>query len=247
MIIFVTGTDTNIGKTFTTAMLTSCLSRKYKKLAVVKPIESGVVASNKSDLYTIKKFNENNSRSIDYYNFITFREPVAPLTAAKLNQRRINFSDIVKSIKNLKKKYNLVIVEGAGGVRVPITKKFQMIDLMKKLDAVVILVASPSLGTINHILLSVQALISHRIKFKGIIINRYPKKPNISEIYNPIIISQSKIKILGVIPDFGSINLKKSKIKYKNFFTPFLNGSFNSKIFLKNCRSKFNNISNKVG
>ena len=93
-----------------------------------------------------------------------------------------------------------------------------MIDLIKKIKADVILVTSPSLGTINHTLLSYEALKRMKIKFRGIIINNYPKKPNISEIYNPIIISQNNVKILGLVPRFSSSDSKKSKINYKKFF-----------------------------
>ena len=246
MTIFVTGTATNIGKTFVTALLVGCLSSKYNKIAVVKPIESGVVKSSKSALNSIKKILKKKSDKVDFYNFVTFKQPVAPFTASLINKKPIDFNMIVKNINHLKGKYDLVVIEGAGGLKVPITKKLQMIDLIKKIKADVILVTSPSLGTINHTLLSYEALKRMKIKFRGIIINNYPKKPNISEIYNPIIISQNNVKILGLVPRFSSSDSKKSKINYKNFFDPSLNGTFNLKNFLQTCNLKFSKISNKV-
>ena len=77
----------------------------------------------------------------------------------------------------------MVIVEGAGGLRVPIGKNFEVIDLISTLKARTILVVLPFLGTINHTLLSVEALKRRKIKLEGVVINRYPKRPNISELY----------------------------------------------------------------
>ena len=73
MILFITGNDTNIGKTFVAALLTDCLSEKYKSIAVVKPIESGVNSTNKSDLDLIKALNKHNLDKLDFFNFYSFK------------------------------------------------------------------------------------------------------------------------------------------------------------------------------
>ena len=100
---------------------------------------------------------------------------------------------LTNNILKLEKDFDLVIIEGAGGLRVPITKNFEVIDLIKAINATVILVISPFLGTINHTLLSIEAMKSRKISFKGVVINFYPKNPNISELHNPVLLDQYKI------------------------------------------------------
>ena len=128
MILFITGNDTNIGKTFVAALLTDCLSEKYKSIAVVKPIESGVNSTNKSDLDLIKALNKHNLDKLDFFNFYSFKKPLAPLTASILAKTNIKKEQITKNIHKLSKLYDLVIVEGAGGLRVPIGKNFNGVD-----------------------------------------------------------------------------------------------------------------------
>ena len=187
MFLFVTGNDTDIGKTLTTALIVKSLSDKYNRIAVVKPVESGVKNASNSDLYFIQKINKNNIDSLVFYNFETFKEPLAPLTSSILEGRKVNSMILTNNILKLEKDFDLVIIEGAGGLRVPITKNFEVIDLIKAINATVILVISPFLGTINHTLLSIEAMKSRKISFKGVIINFYPKNPNISELHKPYV------------------------------------------------------------
>jgi|TARA_B100000959_G_C14964683_1_gene617238 dethiobiotin synthetase len=243
MILFITGNDTNIGKTFVTALLTNCLSQKYKSIAVVKPIESGVSSRNKSDLKLIKALNRHNLDKLDFFNFYSFKQPLAPLTASILTKTNIKKGQITKNIHKLSKLYDLVIVEGMGGLRVPIGKNFEVIDLISALKARTILVILPSLGTINHTLLSVEALKRRKIKLEGVVINRYPKRPNISELYNPVILEENGIKILGVVPKLLIEKLKKTEYSAKKWFTPLLNGEFQPDKFLATCKDKFSKIS----
>ena len=242
MVLFITGNDTNIGKTFVTALLTDCLSEKYKSIAVVKPIESGVNSRNKSDLDLIKALNKHNLDKLDFFNFYSFKQPLAPLTASILAKTNIKKEQITKNIHKLSKLYDLVIVEGAGGLRVPIGKNFEVIDLISALKARTILVVLPFLGTINHTLLSVEALKRRKIKLEGVVINRYPKRPNISELYNPIILKENGINILGVVPQLLVEKLEKTQYSVKKWFAPSLNGEFQSQKFLANCKDKFNKI-----
>jgi dethiobiotin synthetase len=247
MILFVTANDTNMGKTFVTALLIDCLIQKYDKIAVVKPIESGLRSINKSDLMFIRNINKKNLNKIDFFNFYSFEEPLAPLTAAILTKTNIKKNKIIDNIYKLSNFYDIVVVEGVGGLRVPIGKNFEVIDLIKELKAKTILVVSPSLGTINHTLLSVEALRRRKIRLEGIVINNYPKKPNISELYNPIIFKENKIKILGVVPTLTISDSNKLRYSSKKFFAPSLNGEFESKKFLLSCRYQFDKISAKFG
>ena len=157
----------------------------------------------------------------------------------------INCKEIIKQIKKIDNEYDLVLVEGAGGLRVPITKDIEIIDLIKSLKAKVILVVTPFLGTLNHTLMSVDTLKHRKIDLEGIIINFYPKNPNISELHNPILINEKKIKILGVVPRMTEISLKSGKVSAKSFFSSRLGGQFSSINFLKECKYKFKLIIKK--
>ncbi|MBT3445406.1 dethiobiotin synthase [bacterium] len=245
MFLFVTGNDTDIGKTLTTALIVKSLSDKYNRIAVVKPVESGVKNASNSDLYFIQKINKNNIDNLVFYNFETFKEPLAPLTSSILEDRKVNSMILTNNILKLEKDFDLVIIEGAGGLRVPITKNFEVIDLIKAINATVILVISPFLGTINHTLLSIEAMKSRKISFKGVVINFYPKNPNISELHNPVLLDQYKIKILGVIPKLTKLSMKSPKLPIKTFFSSFLGGKFNSMNFIKDCKKEFAKLVNK--
>ena len=104
MIFFISGNDTNIGKTFVSALLLKSLSEKYNKIAYIKPIESGALKVNQSDLSFVKKFS-NLVEKVDFFQFSLFKEPVAPLTASLIEKKKINYSQIVKNIKKLEKEY----------------------------------------------------------------------------------------------------------------------------------------------
>lgn len=243
MILFVSGNDTNIGKTFVSSLLIESISRKYNKIAYIKPIESGVLRASNSDFAYVKKFN--NFRNVDFFQFESFKEPVAPLTASILEKKDIDYSQIVKKIRQLEKNYDLLVVEGAGGLRVPITKSKEVVDLIKSIKARVLLVATPYLGTLNHTFMSIEVLKSRNISFEGVILNFYPKNPNISELHNPILINSKRIKILGVIPKISKISLKTNNYKLNSFFSHSLGGKFSDENFIKKIKKKFEILTKK--
>ena len=154
MKFFVTGTDTNVGKTVVSAILCNSLKASY-----FKPIQSGVLDGFDSDV--IRKFTS--SRIIPEVYKLT--KPLSPHLAARYDNIDIDIHKI-----QLPQEDNL-IVEGAGGLMVPINEKSLMIDLIKQLNIPVILVARTALGTINHTLMSIQMLKNYDIKIHGIVLN----------------------------------------------------------------------------
>ena len=105
MIFFVSGNDTNIGKTFVSSLLIKLLKDRYKKVAYIKPIESGIKNARNSDLFKVRNY-YNLKDKVDFYQFNTFVEPVAPLTAAIIEKKKINYKSIVTKIKQLEKEYD---------------------------------------------------------------------------------------------------------------------------------------------
>ena len=247
MILFISGNDTDIGKTFATSVILSSFlksnsKKKYKKIAVVKPVESGVNRKNKSDLDFIKKFNKKDieiRKNVDFFNYYSFSNPISPYTASLIENKRINISLIKKNINELRKDYPLILVEGAGGLEVPLTKKYKVINLIKDLNAHCYLIINPNLGTINHTLLSINALKYEKISFKGVIFNNYPKNPKISELYNPIYLADNGIKIAGVIPKFLKREYSNFHAKTKHYLDKNLDGNFDQKQFIGNSKIEF--------
>lgn len=154
--IFVTGIGTDVGKTVVSAVLTEALQADYWK-----PIQTGTAFG--SDTEKIKRLVTNGISKIhpETYRFDAY---VAPHSAAASEGKEIDFESIAAPQTN-----NTLVIEGAGGLLVPINEKYFMIDLIKKLEVETILVSQNYLGNINHTLLSCQALKSQGIKVLGII------------------------------------------------------------------------------
>ncbi|KAK7573521.1 hypothetical protein V9T40_010712 [Parthenolecanium corni] len=188
MRIFVTGTDTDVGKTTICSWL--CLHTNY---AYLKPIQTG------GPLYSDTQKVRELSEVITYEETYTFAEPVSPHLAAKLEHSYIDVDKI-----KLPADTNNLIVEGAGGLYVPLNDDLMMIDLIQKLNIPVILVARTSLGTINHTLLSLNALRQREIPILGIILNGPNNEPNrrAIEFYG-------KQKVLATFPEIPELSKRK--------------------------------------
>ena len=145
---FISGTDTNVGKTIVSAILVNKMNAIY-----YKPIQCGLDEKGRKDSDVIKHLCVNHTILNEAY---FFKEPVSPNIAAKKEKKKIMVSHLLNKISNNLEKQ--IIVEGAGGISVPITKKYLMIDFIKLSNLPLILVARTSLGTINHTLLSLNLI-----------------------------------------------------------------------------------------
>lgn len=182
--IFITGIGTGIGKTMMAAILVEKWKADYWK-----PIQSGDLEH--SDTKKVMSLVTNN-RSFFHPEAYCLTQPFSPHKAAAIDGININPKNI-----SLPNTTNSLIIEGAGGLMVPLSSAYLMIDLIKQLDAEVILVSQNYLGSINHTLLSVSALQQHQIPVKGIIFNGV--RDNYSEGF---ILQHTGIKLLGCIPQY---------------------------------------------
>ena len=184
--LFITATGTNIGKTHTTLMLLNALAAQGHKVGVYKPIETGVTHTAPDAtilLQACKKVNENfkdlNPLDITAY---TFALPAAPFCADTTQTIRID--KIIEKYHTLSKLCDILLVEGAGGLLVPITKDYTMIDLIKELNIKTLLVTPSRLGCINDTLLSMEALKARDIDFDWCV-NLYEDKEEFKEVTQP--------------------------------------------------------------
>lgn len=164
--IFVTATNTDIGKTYTTKMLLREFASRGIKVGVIKPIESGVVNGYATDaeelLELIKELNPKLWHlEVEDIAPITYELAASPYVAS--NNTIFDIKTVLKKIDELEAFCDLIIIEGAGGLYVPIDDKYMMIDLIKMLNSVALLVTHCSLGCINDTLLSKGALEAKKI------------------------------------------------------------------------------------
>ncbi|WP_145854331.1 dethiobiotin synthase [Pedobacter suwonensis] len=185
---FITGIGTGIGKTLVSAILTEKLKADYWK-----PIQSGDLET--SDSITINSL-VSNSRTVIHPESYRLTQPLSPHLSARLDGIEIDLNQI-----NLPETNNNLIIEGAGGLMVPLNETELIVDLIKKLEVEVILVSQNYLGSINHTLLSVNLLRQYEIPVKGIIFNGTENEE--TERY---ILQYTKIKKLGYIPGLDQID-----------------------------------------
>jgi dethiobiotin synthetase len=184
--LFVTATNTNVGKTYTTIKLIESFAKQGVLVGVSKPIETGVTTEPldaKLLLETVQKYNDNFKRltPIDITSY-TFKLPASPFCAD--HKKSIKIEKIVEKVEELKSLCDLLIIEGAGGLMVPITADYKMIDLIQELNCQTLLVTSSKLGSINDTLLSIEALKSKNISFDWAV-NLHEDKNEFKEVTQP--------------------------------------------------------------
>ena len=184
--IFITATNTDVGKTYTTLKLIELLSNRGISVGVYKPIETGVInhpLDAQKLLHSAQQFNQNfkdlTPKDITAY---TFSLPSAPFCAD--TTKTINIKTLIEKYHHLSKLCDILLIEGAGGLLVPITKELKMIDLIKKFNAKVLLVTPSRLGCINETLLSMEALKTRNIPFEWCV-NIHEDKENFHKVTQP--------------------------------------------------------------
>jgi len=184
--IFVTATNTNVGKSYTTIKLIESFSKQGISVGVCKPIETGVTSEPldaKLLLECVQQYNINfltlSPKDITAY---TFELPSAPFCAD--SQKIIEIQTIKDKIVELQQLCNLLIIEGAGGLMVPITKNYRMIDLIEDLNCRTLLVTPSKLGCINDTELSIEALKNRDISFDWCV-NIFEDKERFKEVTQP--------------------------------------------------------------
>lgn len=201
MRIFITATNTSIGKTYTTLKLIELAAQKGLKPGCYKPIETGVV-TNPLDgsklLAKCQEFNENFRKfSVEDVVPYRFTLPAAPFVA---KTEDINLNFLIEQAERLEKECDILFIEGAGGVMVPIECNYFMIDLIQDLRALALLVSPSRLGSINDTLLSKMALKNKKIDYLWYI-NLYEDSKDFEAITAPYY-----KKCVGEVPtDLGLI------------------------------------------
>lgn len=200
---FVTATDTGMGKTYVSAFL--CRGIKKYNGGYYKPVQSGCFEKNGKliapDIEFVCNFNDEKYDVSKGTYFL--KEEVSPHLAAEIENAEINFEKIKKDWKRLKNKYETIIIEGAGGVCVPLIRdRYFIYDLIKDLNIPVVLVCSTKVGAINHALLTIDFLKQKKIKIHGVVFNNVSKNiKNFEKDNMEIILKIGRIKKYLVIKE----------------------------------------------
>ncbi len=184
--IFITGTDTNVGKTYLACKIAEALTAQSINVTPRKPIESGCQLVNgqliADDALKLQQASQSNE-SINSICAFKFPEAISPARAAKLNQQSISISQLKEACLNNLADDAFLLVEGAGGFYSPLCEDGLNADLAKALKLPVLLIAENKLGCINHILLSIQAIEKAGLNLNAIILNT-PTKNNSDNLFN---------------------------------------------------------------
>ncbi|BEH10435.1 MULTISPECIES: dethiobiotin synthase [Geobacter] len=201
--IFITGTDTGVGKTIVAATIARLLRDRGVNVGVMKPVTSGCIErdgtliSEDAELLAWAAGVPLDEACAPY----RLRTPIAPSVAASREGVKIDFNHLKDAYETLRQRHDFVIIEGAGGLMVPLSGGMLVADLMSLLKLSLLVVARPNLGTINHTVLTCYAARQLGLDVRGVIVNSYPESPDMAEEYAPHLIdSLSGAPLLGVFP-----------------------------------------------
>jgi dethiobiotin synthetase len=185
---FVTATDTGVGKTFVTAALAAALRARGRDVAVFKPVQSGALADDPAG----------DAALLGADCIYAFKAALAPIVAAGREGKTIELAPILERARELEQEQEILLVEGAGGLLVPLSEELDVAGMAAALGLPLLIVARAGLGTVNHILLTIEAAQARGLEVAGVILDGDGDE---STSDNPAMIeATSGIRVLAQIP-----------------------------------------------
>jgi dethiobiotin synthetase len=202
--LFITGTDTGVGKTLVTGGLAACFREAGMSVGVMKPAETGCRPHQGTRMARDAAFLRQMSGTADSMERIApyrLLAPLAPLAAAQREGIRIRVPRIVSRYREIAARHEITLVEGAGGLLVPYTARARTLELIVRLDLPVVVVGRTGLGTINHTLLTLDVLARSGVRVLGVILNNADGSRGPAERTNPDTLRRwTRVPLLGTIP-----------------------------------------------
>ena len=200
---FVTGTDTGVGKTVITASIAASLRKRGIDVGVMKPIASGIpqkTGFKSSDVSLLCEAAGVQDKE-DVVNPIFLPLPASPYDATKILKLDIDMPTVFERFHTLLKSHQMLLVEGIGGIMTPITKNFFVADMIKEMGLETIIVTRPTLGTLNHTMMTIKICQEYKIPVKGIVVNYFDEKGPVNEKNAPATLHElTQMPILGIVP-----------------------------------------------
>ena len=216
--LFITGTDTDVGKTYVTAGLAASFYEMGIDIGVMKPFAAGTAQKNgfKSEDVKILSDAAHVSDPENLINPQFFPIPASPYTAWKKLKIKPKVATVLSSFKKLSKLHDTILVEGMGGVMTPILKDYFITNLIKEMKIPTIIVTRTKVGTVNHTLMTVMMCQKYKIPIKGIIINNFDNGYPINQLTKDLE-NLTGVKVLGSVPFIKNMsNASLYKIFKKN-------------------------------
>ncbi len=213
--LFISGTDTGVGKTIVVGGLARALNERGVHAGVMKPVASGSRTIDGRQISEDADFLKRVSGvddALDMINPYALIAPLAPSVAARMEKVIVDFGRILHCYERLSHKYELVLVEGVGGLLAPLNDKEVVADLIKFLNIPVLIVVGSKLGAINHTLLAITCVKALGIEIAGIVLNHAePVSDDVKRSNREELMSFTEIPILGEIPYCDTLNLPGRK------------------------------------
>jgi dethiobiotin synthetase len=210
-VLFITGTDTGVGKTMLTALLARYWHRRGVGVAALKPVASG----GRDDARVLQAALAG-ALTLDEINPWHFRAPLAPLLAARRERRRVGLADVLAHVRTMQRRFDVLLVEGAGGLLSPLGENFDSRDLIAALRATPMVVCPNRLGAVNQVLLTLAAL-PRSASCRARVVLMSPSKPDAATNTN-----------IGLLAEFFDAQ--------RIFCLPRLGGRFDPEKVLKDSR-----------
>lgn len=209
--VFVTGTGTAVGKTVVcAALLLDSALKTGGTPAYLKPAQTGVV-SGEGDAGFVRALFAECGIKVEIEVPFVLAEALAPAVAAERAGKLLDAALVKSVFAGLAESHKAIVVEGAGGLLVPFAPGVLMADLAIMLDLPIVIASSPSLGTLNHTRLTVEAALARDIKVAGVVISGWPAHPGIAEETNQERLAEFVgAPLLGVIPEIGGLDTESS-------------------------------------
>ncbi len=177
-ILVVTGTGTGVGKTVVTAAVAALAAARGARVAVVKPAQTGLTPGEDGDLQDVRRL----AAITDVHEYVRYPDPLSPAAAARRAGRpALDLRDAADRIRALADVRDLVVVEGAGGLLVRFDEEGgTLADLARVLEADVLVATDPSLGTLNHTALTLEAMAHRGVGLAGVVLGAWPAEPDLA-------------------------------------------------------------------
>lgn len=203
--VFITATDTGVGKTLVASALVVRLVQQGVNVGVMKPIETGVSRATKarSDGVRLRRAAGTDDPMAEVCPYV-FRLPVAPLSAARADRTTVRIATIMRAFRGLSQKHAFMTVEGVGGVQVPITQQLNIADLIHRTKLQAIVIGQSGLGGVNHALLTLHALRLQKIPILALVLNQCrPVRTKIARAQEHS--TMSLLRMLAGVPVIGPL------------------------------------------
>jgi dethiobiotin synthetase len=215
--LFVTGTDTGVGKTVIAGGIARILAEGGVKVGVFKPVATGcrarwegLVSADTEFLAACAKSN----LDLATITPVGYRTPAAPVVSASRDGPPVDLERIAAAYRAVTKQCDVVIAEGIGGVRVPLTAEIDVLDLAAELALPVLIVARPDLGTINHTLMTIDCVRSADLEVAGVVINKYNAAAATvaEETCGEVIAACGAADVLAIVPFDEDVDIEQQRL-----------------------------------